>query len=56
MLYLKGKLRVISSDPLCKDANARLKTMPLKPLSDQVLIRYQFFVSLNLIDLRILCL
>ena len=30
---LEGSVSVISSDTLCKDANARFTTVPLKPLS-----------------------
>jgi len=33
---LKGTVCVISSDPSCKDGNARYKTVALKSLSDQV--------------------
>ena len=35
-LVLKGTVSVISSDPPCKDDNARFSTVPLKALSDQV--------------------
>jgi len=31
-----GTVCVISSDPQCKDNNARFTTVPLKALSDQV--------------------
>ena len=31
---LKGTVSVISSDPPCKDGNARFTTIPLKALSD----------------------
>ena len=33
----KGTVSVISSDPPCKDDNARIITVPLKALSHQVL-------------------
>ena len=33
---IKGTIRVISSDPLCKDDNFRFTTLPLKDLSDNV--------------------
>ena len=39
----KETVSVISSDPSCKDGNARFTTIPLKPLSDQVFVRYQCF-------------
>ncbi len=32
----RRELSVISSDPPCKDDNARLTTVPLKTLSDQI--------------------
>ena len=35
-LLLKGTVSVISSDPPCKDGNARFTTVSLKALSDQV--------------------
>ena len=35
MKYHKGTVNVISSDPLCKDNNVRLATVPLKPYSDK---------------------
>ena len=41
---LKGTVSVISSDPLCKDANVWFTTVPLKALSDQVWNIYQCFV------------
>ena len=31
---LKGLYSVISSDPPCKDGNARFTTVPLKPVED----------------------
>ena len=31
----QGTVSVISSDPPCKDVNARFTTVSLKPLSDQ---------------------
>ena len=34
-------VRVISSDPPCKDDNARFTTVTLEAFSDQVLIRYE---------------
>ena len=34
-LYLNGSVSVISSEPPCKDGNARFTTIPLKSLSDQ---------------------
>ena len=37
---LKGTVRVISSDPACKDGIARFTTEPLKALFDQVNIKY----------------
>ena len=37
----KGIVSVISSDPPCKDDNARFTTVPLKAVSDQILIRYE---------------
>jgi len=37
------KETVMSSDPHCKDDNARFKTLPLKYLSDQVSIKNAFF-------------
>ena len=40
---IKGTVRVISSDPPCKDDNVRFATVPLKALSDQVWIRHQCF-------------
>ena len=36
----KGNVSVISSDPTCKDGNARLTTIPLNPLSDLKCGRY----------------
>ena len=33
---IKGTVSVISSDPPCKDGNARFTTVPLKALSDQI--------------------
>ena len=42
-------VRVISSDPQCKDDNARFTTVPLEAFSDQVFIRYLCFVSLKVI-------
>ena len=33
-ISVKGTVRVISSDPPCKDGNVRFTTVPLKPLSD----------------------
>ena len=36
---LKGTVSVISSDPQCKDDNARFTTVPLKPFTDQ---KWQF--------------
>ena len=40
---VKETVRVMSSDPHCKDDNARFKTLPLKYLSDQVSIKNAFF-------------
>ena len=40
VLY-KGIVRVILSDPSCKDDNARFTTVPFKALSDQELIVQQ---------------
>ena len=41
-MFIKGTASLISSDPPCKDDNARFTTVPLKALSDQVYrIRYQ---------------
>ena len=37
----KGIVSVISSDPPCKDDNAWFTTVPLKAVSDQILIRYE---------------
>jgi len=37
----KGIVSVISSDPPCKDDNARFTTVHFKALPDQVLIRNQ---------------
>ena len=34
--FLKGPVRVISSDPSSKDVNARFTTIPLKALSDKI--------------------
>ena len=34
-LDIKGIVSLISSDPGCKDVNARFTTVPFKPLSDQ---------------------
>ena len=42
----KGTVSVISRDPLCKDGNARFKTVPLKLLSNKKCGRYcRFFYS-----------
>ena len=38
LLLNKGIVRIISSDPKCKDGNARFTTVPLK--SEQEQIRY----------------
>ena len=35
IISFKGAVSAISSDPPCKDVNARLTTVPLKTLSDQ---------------------
>ena len=35
-LRLKGTIRVISSDPKCKNGNVPFTTVPLKNLADQV--------------------
>ena len=35
-MSFKGNVSVILSDPLCKYGNARITTVPLKDLSDQV--------------------
>ena len=41
-MFIKGTASLNSSDPPCKDDNARFTTVPLKALSDQVYrIRYQ---------------
>ena len=37
---IKGTVSVISSNPPCKDGNARFTTVPLKALCDQVWVRY----------------
>ena len=34
-IMLKVIVRVILSDPPCRDGNARFTAIPLKPLSDQ---------------------
>ena len=39
--YLKCTVSVISSDPPCKDDNARFTKVPLKDLSNQVRFIYQ---------------
>ena len=39
-IIIKGTVSVISSDPPCKDGNARFTTGPLKALPDQVWIRH----------------
>ena len=44
---IKGTVSVNSSDPPCKDGNARFKTSTLKTVSDKVWILYKFFVYLN---------
>ena len=41
-MFIKGTVSLISSDPSCKDGNARFTTVTLKALSDQLgRIRYQ---------------
>ena len=45
---IEGTVGVISSDPPFKDGIARVTTVPLKALSDQVYIIYQSFVSFKL--------
>ena len=47
--FLKGTVSVISSNPLCKNGNARFTNLPLKALSDQVWNRYSCFGSSKLI-------
>ena len=42
---LKGTVRVISSEPPCKDANARFTTVPIIVLSDLVWIIFFFIIS-----------
>ena len=44
----KGTIGVISSDSPCKDGNARFSRVHLKPLSDQVWIRYAWICYFNL--------
>ena len=39
IIILKGTVSVISSDPQCKDGNARITSVPLKGLSDRVQVR-----------------
>ena len=45
--FLKGTVRVISSDPSSKDVNARFTTIPLKALSDKIWI-FSILVFLQL--------
>ena len=42
---VQGTGSLISSDPPCKNGNARFTTVPFKNLSDQVWNRYSCFVS-----------
>jgi len=55
---IKGTVSVISSDPPCKDGNARYTTVPLKALSDDKCGRYCHFSrfksvpSLILLEMR----
>ena len=39
-MIIKETVSVLSSDPLCRDDNARFKTVSLKPLSDQKCRRF----------------
>ena len=43
IVLVKRTVGVISSDPPCKDGNARFTTVPLKALSDQMGIRTSCF-------------
>ena len=42
-MKVKGLISVISSDPPCKDGNARVTTEHLKALSDPVWTKYPCF-------------
>ena len=44
---LTGTVNLISSDPPCKDGNARFTTVPFKDLSDQAWIRNAYFFYWN---------
>ena len=57
LLNIEETVSVISSDPPCKDGNARFTTVLLKALSDQVWIRYACFCVIKLFyfHLRFLC-
>ena len=51
MSRLKGSVSTISSDPLCKYVNARFTTVPLKVLSDELCIKYQYFQFRKLVSI-----
>ena len=47
LVGLKGTLSVILNNPQCKNDNTRFTTLPLKTLSDNVWIRYQYFLFIR---------
>ena len=53
IIKLKGNKYLISSDPPCKNGNARFTIVPLKPLSDQKCGRYCRFWLEKCIILRV---
>ena len=43
--FMKGIVKVILSDPLCKEGNARFTTVPLNQLYLIVILRFKVFHS-----------